>query len=147
MRFRIGSDLGMVLAKGVAISLIFNFIFMPSMILLTYKIIDKTHHRKLVTNFDRFSKFIVKIMIPLSCVFAIIIVPSYLASNSNSFYYGSSHIFNEETKIGSDTALIEDTFEKSDTYVILVAKDTNSVQKELSNKLNELPQVNSILYY
>lgn len=147
MRFRIGSDLGMVLAKGVAISLICNFIFMPSMILLTYKVIDRTHHRKFVPKFNSFAKFVSKIMIPLSCVFAVIIVSSYLASNSNSFYYGSSHIFNEKTKIGSDTALIKDTFGKSDTYVILVPKDTNSVQKELSNELKALPQISSIISY
>ncbi|MGN1411510.1 MAG: RND family transporter [Oscillospiraceae bacterium] len=147
MRFKIGSDLGLVLAKGVAISLICNFIFMPSMILLTYKIIDKTHHRKFVPKFDNFAKLVTKIMIPLSCVFAVIIVPSYLASNSNSFYYGSSRIFNEETKSGADTALIEDIFGKSDTYVILVPKDTNSTQKELSNELKALPQVSSIISY
>ena len=34
-------------------------------------------------------------------------MPSFLASNSNSFSYGASKIFNEKTKTGADTAKIE----------------------------------------
>lgn len=47
MQFRIGPDLGLALAKGVALSLITVFTFMPALILKTYKIIDKTEHRSL----------------------------------------------------------------------------------------------------
>ena len=45
MQFRLGPDLGLALAKGVAISLITVFVFMPSFILLTYKWLDKTRHK------------------------------------------------------------------------------------------------------
>lgn len=45
MRFKIGPDLGLVLAKGVAISLLTVFLFMPGLILATYKWLDKTKHR------------------------------------------------------------------------------------------------------
>ncbi|MGN0594451.1 MAG: MMPL family transporter, partial [Hominimerdicola sp.] len=51
MRFKIGPDLGLVLAKGVALSLICVFIFMPNFILIVYKLIDKTHHRSFVPKF------------------------------------------------------------------------------------------------
>lgn len=100
MRFKIGPDLGLALAKGVAISLISVFIFVPCLTLLTYKFLDKTNHRPLLPQFDKFGKFVSKIMIPMSVIFAIVIVPSYLASNSNDFYYGSSHIFGTETQLG-----------------------------------------------
>ncbi|MGN0553165.1 MAG: efflux RND transporter permease subunit, partial [Oscillospiraceae bacterium] len=45
MRFKIGPDLGFALAKGVAISLICVFIFMPCLTMLTYKLLDRTRHR------------------------------------------------------------------------------------------------------
>lgn len=147
MRFKIGPDLGLVLAKGVAISLISVFIFMPNFILTVYKIIDKTRHRRFVPSFDRFGKFVSRTMLPFACIFAVIIAPSFLASNANDFYYGSSHIFGEETKLGSDTALIEETFGKSDTYVLLVPNGDNQTQQELSDKLKELPQVTNIISY
>lgn len=147
MRFKIGPDLGLVLAKGVAISLISVFVFMPNFILVVYKIIDKTHHRKFVPAFNKFGVFVSKIMLPLSCVFAVIIVPTFLASNANDFYYGASHIFGEKTQLGADTAKIESIFGKSDTYVLLVPKGDNQTEQELSDKLKELPQVKDIISY
>ncbi len=147
MRFRIGPDLGMVLAKGVAISLISVFVFMPNFILLVYKIIDKTRHRPFVPKFERFGRFVSKVMIPFVCVFVVVIVPSFLASNSNDYYYGSAHIFNEKTKLGSDTALIEQVFGMSDTYVLMVPNGDNAKIKELSDELKKLPQVTDILSY
>lgn len=147
MRFRIGPDLGLVLAKGVAISLICVFVFIPNFVLIVYKLIDKTHHRRFVPKFDKFGKFVSKAMIPVCCIFAVVILPSYLASNSNSYYYGSSHIFNEKTKLGQDTAEIENVFGKSDTYVLMVPKGDNQKQKELSDTLKKIPQVSNIISY
>jgi len=147
MRFRIGPDLGLVLAKGVALSLISVFVFMPSFILMTYKLLDKTRHRKLVPEFHKFANVVIKMMIPFAVVFTVIMIPSFLASNSNNFYYGSSHIFGEETRLGQDTAKIEDVFGKSDTYVLIVPKGDNKTETELSDKLKEIPQVKDIISY
>lgn len=147
MRFKIGPDLGLALAKGVAISLITVFVFMPVFILATYKWIDKTQHRPFVPSFRGFGKLVSKMMIPLVCLFAVVIVPSFLASNSNSFYYGASHIFGSETQLGADTEKIEEIFGKSDTYVLMVPKDSVATQKELSETLHTLPEVKSILSY
>lgn len=43
-------------------------------------------------------------MIPLVCVFMVLIVPSYLASNANDFYYGASKFMGARTQLGQDTA-------------------------------------------
>ena len=147
MQFQIGPDLGLALAKGVAISLITVFTFMPALILCTYKLIDKTMHRSFMPNFKGFGRFVCHIMMPLVIVFAILIVPSYLASNANSFYYGASHIFGSDTQLGSDTEKIEDAFGKRDTYVLMVPKNSTATQTELSEALHSIPQIKSILSY
>lgn len=147
MRFRIGPDLGIALAKGIAISLIVVFIFMPVFVLATYPLIDKTHHRSFLPSFGKLGKIVCKVMMPCVCIFVLLIAPSYLASNSNSFYYGSSHIFGPKTQLGADTVEIEDIFGKNDTYVLMVPKNSTATQKELSDQLHSLPQVASILSY
>ncbi|MGN0244618.1 MAG: RND family transporter [Lachnospiraceae bacterium] len=147
MKFQLGSDLGRALAKGILISLITVFVFMPVLILVSHTWIDKLEHRPLLPSFQRFGKVVTKIMFPMVIVFLLILVPSNLASNSNSFYYGSSHIFGTNTQLGRDTQMIEDIFGKSDTYVLLVPKDDKSVQKELSDALHEIPKVSSIISY
>lgn len=147
MQFRLGPDLGLALAKGVAISLITVFVFMPSFILLTYKWLDKTRHKELLPKFDLFGKIVKKVTIPMVCIFVILIIPAYLASNANDYYYGSSNIFGSETQLGSDTALIESVFGKSDTYVLMVPAGDTATETELSQELNNLPQVTSIISY
>ena len=147
MQFRIGPDLGRALAKGIALSLISVFVFMPVFILAIYKWIDKTEHRPFMPKFMGFGKFITKVMIPMVVVFVIAIVPSYLASNSNSFTYGASKIFGPETKLGADTEKIESIFGKSDTYVLMVPKKDKETQKELSDALHDIPQITGIISY
>ncbi len=147
MRFRIGSDLGFALAKGIAVSLVCVFVFMPCLILITHKLIEKTKHRPFLPKFDKFGKFVTKIMMPLTIIFAVAIIPSYLASNSNDFLYGSSHIFGEETKLGADTAEIEEVFGKQDTYVALVPQGSRQTEKALSDELHKIPQVKNIISY
>lgn len=147
MRFGIGPDLGLALAKGVAISLITVFVFMPSLILMVYPLIEKTRHRKLMPSFKGFGRIISRLMIPLACVFVVVAIPSYMASNANTYYYGSSTIYGEETKLGQDTAEIEEIFGKSDTYVILVPNGDPEAEQALSDALHEIPEIKSILSY
>lgn len=147
MRFQIGPDLGLALAKGVALSLITVFIFMPALILVTHKLLDKTRHRPLVPKFRKFGKFVRVIMLPLVCVFLLLIVPSYLASNANSYYYGSSHIFGEDTKMGKDIKQVESVFGQSDNYVLLLPKGNTSLEKALSDELHKLPEITSIISF
>ena len=147
MRFKIGPDLGLALAKGVAISLIVVFVFMPAFILSVYKLLDKSKHKQLLPSFHGFGKFVRKISILMVCIFLVIFIPSYLASNANNYYFGSSHIFGEGTRLGDDTAAIESVFGKSDTYVLMVPAGDTATEKELSNELHTLPQVSDIISY
>lgn len=120
---------------------------MPVLILSTYKWIDKFEHRPFLPSFKKFGKVVQKIMIPMVILFFMVLVPAYLASNSNSFYYGASKIFGSSTQLGSDTEAIEEIFGKSDTYVLLVPKEDKSTQKELSDALHDIPEVSSIISY
>jgi predicted RND superfamily exporter protein len=147
MQFRIGPDLGLALAKGIAISLLSALIFLPALIVVSYKQIEKVRHRPFIPNFRTFGKIVRKAMIPLVCLFAVLIVPAYLASNANGFYYGASFIFGENTQLGADTAEIEEVFGKKDTYVLLVPKGRDATEKELSVELRTLPRVTGIVSY
>lgn len=147
MRFRIGPDLGLALAKGIALSLIVVFILTPGFILYSYPLIKKTTHKNLMPSFTGFGRVVRKCMIPLAAIFAILIIPAYLSSIHNSYYYGSSHIFGSETQLGKDTAVIEKVFGKSNSYVLMVPKGDFTKEEELSAALKEIPQVSTIISY
>lgn len=147
MRFMIGPDLGRALAKGVVISLITVFVLMPVLILSTYKWIDKFEHKPFLPSFHKFGKVVQKIMMSMVILFFIVLVPAYLASNSNSFHFGASKIFGLNTQLGADTEKIENIFGKSDTYVLIVPKDDKATQKKLSDDLHDILHVSSIISY
>ena len=144
MRFGIGPDLGLALAKGIAISLLTVFLFMPGLILVTFKWMDKTRHKSFMPSFRGFGKVIRKVMYPVGILFVCLIIPAYIGSNSNSYYYGSSHIFGSETRLGKDTAKIEDVFGKSDNYVLMVPKGDDVTEQKLLDELKELPELSSV---
>lgn len=147
MRFQIGADLGLALAKGIAISLITVFIFMPGFILLTYKWMDKTKHKSLMPEMKGFGRVVSRITLPLCIVFALLIVPSFLASNQNDYYYGSSHLFAEGTQLGDDTKAIEDIYGESDTYVLMVPKGDTATETEMLQEIKDLPEVSSVIAF
>ncbi|MBQ8623089.1 MAG: MMPL family transporter [Oscillospiraceae bacterium] len=147
MQFRLGADLGIALAKGVAISLIAVFVFMPALILCTYKWIDKSRHKQILPPFKRLGKVVYRMAIPMVCIFAVLIVPSYLGSNANNYLYGSSEVLGADTQYGKDTAAIEEVFGKSDTYVLLVPKGDTATQTALSDELHTIPEITSIISY
>ena len=147
MRFKIGPDMGIIMAKAIVLSLVTVLVLLPILTLYCYKFIDKTEHKLLIPSFDKFAKLVNKLMIPLVIIFSITIIPFYLAQNKNNFDYGASKIFSENTKLGSDTKLIEDTFGKSNALVMMVPKGDFATEKALSNELKEMPQVSSIISY
>ena len=148
MRFRIGPDLGLALAKGVAISLVTVFVFMPVFILSVYKWIEKFRHKPILPSFEKFGRLITKIMIPAVCIFIIAIVPAFMASNSNSFYYGASHIFGTDTRAGADSKVVRKAFGEQDTYVLMIPKDSDkTAQKQLADDIKELPHVTGVISY
>lgn len=147
MRFQIGPDMGLALAKGVAISLITVFMFTPAVILIMRPLTDSTRHKKLLPDFTGLGKFVRKCMIPAVIVFAIILVPSFILSNSNSYYYGASHIFGPGTQVGDDTEKIEQAFGTSDTYAVMVPKNDKARERKLTAELKGYKEITNIRSY
>ena len=147
MQFQIGPDMGLVLGKGVVVSLICVFLFSPALILLTHNLLEKTRHRSFMPSFRGFGRCVTRWMIPVMLVLLVLIAPAYLGSEHNSYYYGSSHIFGANTQLGADMQAIEDVFGKSDTYVLMVPRGNASRERDLSNALKTLPEVSGVLSY
>lgn len=147
MQFRLGVDLGLALAKGIAISLITVFVFMPVLTVTAHKWLEKTRHKPILPTLSKFGKIVGRVAVPLTCVFALIIIPSYLGSNANSFLYGASDMFGEDTQYSKDKVLIEAVFGQDSTYVLMVPKGDTVTETALSKELHTIPEIKSIISY
>ena len=147
MRFKIGPDLGLALAKGICFSLLTVFIFLPVLVLKTYPLLEKTSHNPFLPEFKKFGGFVGKMMIPMVIIFLIVIAPAYLAQKQDNFYYGSEHIFDTTTQIGQDAEKINNKFGKSNTLVLLVPKGDVVKETRICGLLKAMPEIGDVISY
>ncbi|MEG1547455.1 MAG: MMPL family transporter [Clostridia bacterium] len=147
MSFKIGPDMGIVLAKGVVLSYIAVMFLLPVMIVTTSKLLDKTRHRPFLPSFKRFGNGVSKLFIPLSIVVALIIVPSYLAQRSNDFKYGSSGMHSEDSYVQQEANLINKQFGQHQQMVLLVPSGDPVAEEQLSHALMDVENISSVTSY
>ena len=149
MQFKIGPDLGFALAKGLLISLITVFSFVPALMVACDGLVKKTRHRSFVHGIGGLARAVCASCVAVACVFVLLPVPAFLASTSKdiNYYYGASHIFGDETQYGQDTQAIEDVFGQRDTYVLMVPRGNMAAEQQLSDDLRAIPNVKSIVSY
>lgn len=148
MRFKIGPDMGWVMAKAILFSLICVLCFLPALAISTYKWIDKTQHKKLVPDFGHLSNGIMKIRIPVTLLAILVAVPCIIAQGKNDFLYGASRVYStQETQMGRDLLAIEDEYGASNPIVIMVPKGDTSKEEALNNALKEDENITSVISY
>ena len=148
MRFRIGPDMGYVMAKAIVFSLICVLCFLPALAISTYKLIDKTRHRAFWPDFHKFAKAVLKVRIPALILAVLLLIPCYIAQGKNDFLYGSSRVYStNETQMGRDLLAVEDEYGPSNPLVILVPKGDISKEQQLNDALKADPDVTSVISY
>ncbi len=146
MHFKIGSDLGLNLAKGIVFSFISVTVFLPALTLVAYKLIDKTSHRQFLPGFKNAFKVISKIAIPVIILVALLIVPSYLGQQQTTFTYGND-AETTASRSGRDTLAIEEVFGKSTVVALLVPRGDAARELLLAEDLQALERVTSVTSY
>lgn len=146
MRFGIGYDLGVNLAKGILLSFLTVMIFLPTLTLCCYKLIDKTRHKPLLPEFKTCGKYLLKLGIPALTLIVVLIVPSFLAQNRNNFLYGFGAT-SASTRSGKDQVKINDEFGQLITMVLLVPKGAPAKESLLCNELSNYDHVTQVISY
>ena len=104
MSFTIGFDIGLVLSKGILISMLCVFLLMPSLTLLLKKLLMKTRHRPLRFGGDHLGSFICKWKKPLALMLTGVVCCGAFFSFQNEYAFtepGAS----EKTDSGKINAL------------------------------------------
>ena len=136
MSFTIGFDIGLVLSKGILISMLGVFLLMPALTLLLKKPLQKTRHKPLRLNGAKLGGWIWKVRKPLAAVLVLLVLcGAYLtANNTYSFMVAN-------TLTGDDSSAVSGVYGVSNPLVLLVPggetdKDYDR-QRELVRQLEE----------
>lgn len=87
MQLQLGTDLGLVMAKGVFLGVVCVLTIFPSLLLLLEPWIQKTKHKKITLKFNRFNQMIIKRHKIIFVIFLVLLIPAYLASSKVGVYY------------------------------------------------------------
>ena len=87
MDLTLGTDIGLVMSKGVLFGVICVLTIFPSLILSFDKSITKTQHKVLLPEFKHIQKFSLKHYVLLFGCFLLLIIPAYIGNKSYDVYY------------------------------------------------------------
>lgn len=146
MRFSIGYDMGIVLAKGIVCSLLTVVLFMPAMIIRLAGWMERTAHRPFLPEFDRLSRGIYRVRYLVLAVVAVLVLPAYTAQGMNSYMYGNDAVgAGEGTEVYADEQEIDRIFGRSNMMMALVPSGDNVREREFSQELSDLPYTKTVM--
>ena len=142
MRLTLGRDIGIVMAKGVALGVICTVVVLPALILTFDKWVEKYKHRTIIPQLTRTSHFVSKHAAPIVAVFLVLLVPFVVAQQKTEVYYTLFDSLPQDlTGIVGTNKLGED-FGMTTSHFILVHDDLTATQ--VSDLCDELKDVDGI---
>ena len=136
MRLKIGADMGIVLAKGVACSLICTFTVMPSLMLLFRRVINKTAKPVYVPSTDKLARFVTSHKIPMMIGAVMLFFASWYFSQRTTIFFSA----NAESKI-------EEVFPSPNPMLVIYDTQDEASIPALADSLMALPSVQTIISY
>lgn len=136
MKFRIGMDLGLVLAKGVFCSLVSIYTILPALTLACYKGIVATQKKVFLMPTDALAGFEMRFRIPLAVVFVALFLLSWRMSKRTELSYAS--IWESE---------ISDVFPPQNVFSLLYRTADEGKVIGLCDSLSADPKVTMALSY
>ena len=144
MSYKLGLDMGIVMAKGVVIGVIACVTVLPSMILIFDKALTKTMHRDLIPSLDKLSKFIIKHRAVCITAFLVILIPAlYGYTHTNVYYDLTATLPKDLDSIVANTKL-EEEFHMSTTHILMCDAELDS--KSMNNMLKEMNKVDGVKF-
>lgn len=146
MKFRLGADLGFVLIKAIACSLLSVFLVMPGLLMIFGKAMDKTRHRKFVPKIPFVGRFAwaTRKVIPILFVF-VFIGAFYLYQQVNFAYSEDFLITPKQNAHQVADRQIKARFGDNNPLAVLVPAGDLESEKALLNDFAACDEVDSVM--
>lgn len=148
MQLTLGRDIGIVMAKGVILSVMSTIIILPSLLMFFDKWIEKWQHPVLIRPLNGESKWVARhykgILIAFVCIFIPFI---YFQANTNQYYDLAKSLPDSLTSV-IGTNELKDKFDMNTTHFVMVDQNLSSQKtSEMVRDLEDLDGVSSVLAY
>lgn len=146
MSLTLGTDIGLVMAKGVLIGVITTVTLLPSLLLAFDKVIEKTKHKELLPEFKKFTNFIVNHYKAMIVVFLLLLAPAIYGNNNVKVYYNLNKSLPDTLQSVSANKELQEKFNMVSTQMVLVNKDMKAdIAKQMINEIKDLDGVDGVI--
>lgn len=142
MRLTLGRDIGIVMAKGVALGVLCTITILPSLILTFDRAVEKHRHRAVIPQLKKVSQFVTRHPGPILAIFLVIMVPFTLAQSKTGVYYTLFDSLPQDLTGIVGTNKLKDDFGMTTSHFILV--DEAMSDEDLKTLCGELEEVEGV---
>ncbi|WP_458863669.1 efflux RND transporter permease subunit [Acidaminobacterium chupaoyuni] len=144
MSFTLGSDLGIVMAKGVIFGVIGCVTTLPAIILIFDKAIEKTRHRTLLPSMDKIAAFVTSHGWIFIVIFLVVMVPAFYGYRHTQVYYNLGDTMPKDMAYMVANSKLEDEYNMASTHMILANSSMSS--KDTRSMLNDIEKVKGVRF-
>lgn len=146
MQFKIGYDMGIVLAKAILLSLFSVFFLMPGLLLTFARAIDNSHHKSFVPKITAVGRFCVhtRFIIPPLLV-AAVIVSAFLSGKTEYVYDVNSLQANTMSENKFSVTMVNQEFGDINQLAVLVPVDNYEKEALALRDLARMEEVDSCM--
>ena len=146
MSLTLGTDIGLVMAKGVLIGVITTVTLLPSLLLVFDKVIEKTKHKELLPEFKKFSNFVVNHYKAMIIVFLLLLAPAIYGNNNVKVYYNLNKSLPDSLQSVSANKELQEKFNMVSTQMVLVDKNMKTdTAEQMINEIKNLDGVDGVI--
>ena len=146
MDLKLGTDIGVVMAKGVVFGLITVLTVFPACILTFDKLITKTKHKNLLPKFKTIREFSVKKYKIIFIIFIILLIPAYIGNKNYEVYYKLDDSLPEDLPFHVANTELAKRFNIISPEIVLLDKNVkkNAVE-DLTDEIKEIKGISNVL--
>ena len=146
MTLTLGTDIGLVMAKGVVFGVITVLTLFPALVLVCDKIIDKTAHKVIISEFTFIKSFVIKYYKVIMIVFLVGLVPAYYGQSHTQSYYNLTSGLPKELDGVKANDELKKKFKIVSPYFVMVSSDLSSSSvNHMINKFNKISGIEMTL--
>lgn len=148
MDLTLGTDIGIVMAKGVIIGVITAVTVLPALILTFDKLIHRFKHKTIIPNFNKLSKIVTTHYKIIIAIFFILLIPAIYGSNHTKVYYNLDKTLPKDMPSIVATNKLKDKFNMMTTHFILVKDDIKPYKaKEMEERIEKIDGITNVIGY
>ncbi|MCR5663707.1 MAG: MMPL family transporter, partial [Oscillospiraceae bacterium] len=144
MKFRLGVDLGLTLIKAIVCSLLTVFLFMPALLMLFGKAMDRTKHRRFVPKISFVGRFAYASRRVIPILLVLLVAGGFVMKERVNYAYSMELVpAFRQTERENAKKEIDAIFGASNTVAVIVPSGDPAAEKALLEELSACPEVKS----